>query len=109
MSVDTAALGYVGSTTEPALAVISDAAGRMRVSVAWVRGHSQRAGAVKGPAPKRRGVRAGHAYPRTGSVVVWSSPRRCDRPSVLAAIGAAADVAAELIHAREPHSSVFRN
>jgi manganese-transporting P-type ATPase C len=109
MSVDTAALGYVGSTTDPALAVISDAAGRMRVSVAWVRGNSQRAVAVEEAAAKLQGVRAVHAYPRTGSVVVWYSPRRCDRPSVLAAIGAAADVAAELIPAREPHSSEVRN
>lgn len=92
-----------------ALHVLSDAAGRMRVSVGWVRGDSRRAVAVEEAVAKQQGVRAVHAYPRTGSVVVWYSPRRCDRPSVLDAIGGAAHVAAELIPARAPHSSEIRN
>ncbi|MCV7379078.1 copper-translocating P-type ATPase [Mycobacterium alsense] len=96
-------------TENPALQVLSDAAGRMRVSVAWVRGNSRRAVAVEDAVAKQQGVRAVHAYPRTGSVVVWYSPRRCDRPSVLDAIGSAARVAAELIPARAPHSSEIRN
>ncbi len=50
-----------------------------------------------------------HAYPHTGSVVVWYSPKRCDRSAVLAAIDAAAHVAAELIPARLPRSSDLRN
>src|SRR6202007_3272855 len=94
---------------ESALQVVSDAAGRMRVSVEWVRCNSRRAVAVEEAVAKQNGVRAVHAYPRTGSVVVWYSPRRCDRSAVLAAISAAADVAAELIPAREPHSSEVRN
>ncbi|WP_156763760.1 manganese-exporting P-type ATPase CtpC [Mycobacterium sp. 852002-50816_SCH5313054-b] len=81
----------------------------MRVSVGWVRGDSRRAVAVEEAVAKQQGVRAVHAYPRTGSVVVWYSPRRCDRPSVLDAIGGAAHVAAELIPARVPHSSEIRN
>ncbi|OBG27149.1 copper-translocating P-type ATPase [Mycobacterium sp. E3198] len=89
--------------------VVSDAAGRMRVSVDWVRGDSRRAVAVEEAVAKQPGVRVVHAYPRTGSVVVWYSPPRCDRPSVLDAIGAAARVAAELIPARAPHSSEIRN
>lgn len=89
--------------------VISDAAGRMRLSVDWVRGDSRRAVAVEEAVAKQQGVRAVHAYPRTGSVVVWYSPRRCDRPAVLDAIGGAAHVAAELIPARAPHSSEIRN
>ncbi|OBJ00076.1 copper-translocating P-type ATPase [Mycobacterium alsense] len=96
-------------TEDPALQVLSDAAGRMRVSVGWVRGNSRRAVAVEDAVAKQLGVRAVHAYPRTGSVVVWYSPRRCDRPSVLDAIGSAAHVAAELIPARAPHSSEIRN
>ena len=76
----------------------------MRVSVAWVRGNSRRAVAVEEAVAKCDGVRAVHAYPRTGSVVVWYSPRRADRSSVLAAISSAAHVAAELIPARAPHS-----
>ncbi|OBH08006.1 copper-translocating P-type ATPase [Mycobacterium sp. E2699] len=89
--------------------VISDAAGRMRVSVDWVRGDARRAVAVEEAVAKQAGVRVVHAYPRTGSVVVWYSPRRCDRPAVLDAIGGAARVAAELIPARAPHSSEIRN
>ncbi len=50
-----------------------------------------------------------HAYPHTGSVVVWYSPKRCDRAEVLAAITSAEDVAAELIPARTPRSADIRN
>ena len=56
---------------DPALKVVSDAAGRMRVSVEWVRCNSRRAVAVEEAVAKEHGVRAVHAYPRTGSVVVW--------------------------------------
>ncbi|OBH15169.1 copper-translocating P-type ATPase [Mycobacterium sp. E1715] len=94
---------------DPALQVISDAAGRMRVSVDWLRCDSRRAVAVEEAVAKEDGVRVVHAYPRTGSVVVWYSPRRCDRAAVLAAIASAAHVAAELIPARAPHSSEIRN
>ncbi|OBH85255.1 copper-translocating P-type ATPase [Mycobacterium scrofulaceum] len=94
---------------DPALRVISDAAGRMRVSVDWLRCDSRRAVAVEEAVAKEDGVRVVHAYPRTGSVVVWYSPRRCDRSAVLAAIASAAHVAAELIPARAPHSSEIRN
>jgi manganese/zinc-transporting P-type ATPase C len=94
---------------DPALVVVSDAAGRMRVQVEWVRCNSRRAVAVEEAVAKQDGVRAVHAYPRTGSVVVWYSPRRCERPSVLSAISGAAHVAAELIPARAPHSSEIRN
>ncbi len=54
-------------------------------------------------------MRAVHAYPHTGSVVVWYSPKRCDRDEVLAAITSAEHVAAELIPARTPRSSDIRN
>jgi len=94
---------------DPALAVVSDAAGRMRVQVEWVRCNSRRAVAVEEAVAEQDGVRAVHAYPRTGSVVVWYSPRRCERSSVLAAISGAAHVAAELIPPRAPHSSEIRN
>ena len=96
-------------TKEPALQLVSDAAGRMRVQVAWVRCNSRRAVAVEEAVAKCNGVRVVHAYPRTGSVVVWYSPKRCDRAAVLAAIDDAAHVAADLIPARAPHSSEIRN
>jgi manganese/zinc-transporting P-type ATPase C len=91
------------------LQVVSDAAGRMRVRVAWVRADSRRAVAVEEAVAKCNGVRVAHAYPRTGSVVVWYSPKRCDRASLLKAIAEARHVAAELIPTRAPHSSEIRN
>jgi cation-transporting P-type ATPase C len=91
------------------LVLLSDAAGRMRVSVPWVRASTRRAVAVEESVAKQTGVRAVHAYPRTGSVVVWYSPRRCDRLALLAAISDAEHVAAELIPVRAPHSSEIRN
>ncbi|OBH25649.1 copper-translocating P-type ATPase [Mycobacterium sp. E342] len=94
---------------DPALQIVSDAAGRMRVSVEWLRCDSRRAVAVEEAVASEEGVRVVHAYPRTGCVVVWYSPRRCDRAAVLAAIGSAAHVAAELIPARAPHSEEIRN
>jgi len=99
----------VDAANDPALVVVSDAAGRMRVSVGWVRCNSRRAVAVEEAVGKENGVRVVHAYPRTGSVVVWYSPRRCDRAAILAAISGAAHVATELIPARAPHSSEIRN
>ncbi|MEY8017805.1 manganese-exporting P-type ATPase CtpC [Mycobacterium servetii] len=94
---------------DTAPAVISDAAGRMRVKVGWVRGDSRRAVAVEEAVAKCAGVRVVHAYPRTGSVVVWYSPRRAERPALLAAIAEAAHVAADLIPVRAPHSAEIRN
>src|SRR5580693_3843763 len=87
-------LSLVPNTSEfddPALVVVSDAAGRMRVLVEWVRCNSRRAVAVEEAVTKCEGVRAVHAYPRTGSVVVWYSRRRCEGSSILeAVIGGAA-------------------
>lgn len=77
--------------------------------VPWVCSSSCRAVAVEESVGKEHGVRAVYAYPRTGSVVVWYSPKVCDRSSVLAAIDAAAHVAAELIPARTPRSADVRN
>src|SRR6202048_2427531 len=93
----------------PDVLVVSDAAGRMHVQVPWVRSNSRRAVAVEEAVDRQNGVRAVHAYPHTGSVVVWYSPRRCDREAVLAAITSAEHVAAELIPARPPRSSGGRN
>jgi cation-transporting P-type ATPase C len=91
------------------LLVVSDAAGRMRVRVGWVRSNSRRAVAVEEAVDRQNGVRAVHAYPHTGSVVVWYSPHRCDRNAVLAAINSAEHVAAELIPVRTPRSSDVSN
>lgn len=99
----------MSTSTNTDLLVVSDAAGRMRVQVPWVRSNPRRAVAVEEAVDQQNGVRVVHAYPRTGSVVVWYSPKRCDRSAVLSAIRDAAHVAAELIPARAPHSSEIRN
>ncbi|MEB3032264.1 manganese-exporting P-type ATPase CtpC [[Mycobacterium] nativiensis] len=97
------------TATVDELTVVSDAAGRMRVRVPWVRSDSRRAVAAEEAAGRINGVRTVHAYPRTGAVVVWYSPKRCDTAEVLAAISSAATVAAELIPARTPRSADIRN
>lgn len=99
----------MSTSTNTDLSVVSDAAGRIRVEVPWVRSNPRRAVAVEEAVDRQDGVRVVHAYPRTGSVVVWYSPKRCDRSTVLAAIKEAAHTAAELIPARAPHSSEIRN
>ncbi|HEU4361476.1 MAG TPA: manganese-exporting P-type ATPase CtpC [Mycobacterium sp.] len=91
------------------LVVVSDAAGRMRVEVPWMRADPRRAVAVEDAVDHQHGVRTVHAYPRTGSVVVWYSPKRCDRAAVLEAISEARQVAAHLVPARSPRSSDIRN
>jgi cation-transporting P-type ATPase C len=92
-----------------ALEVVSDAAGRMRVHAPWLRGDAVRAVAIEDAVDLVAGVRAVHAYPRTASVVVWYSPKRCDRDAVRAAIAQAADVARSLVPVRTPRSADIRN
>ena len=99
----------MSTCTSTDLIVVSDAAGRMRVRVPWVRCDSRRAVAVEEAVDQQPGVRVVHAYPRTGSVVVWYSPKRCDRAAVLTAIKEAAHIAVDLIPTRAPHSTEIRN
>ncbi|MCT7657913.1 heavy metal translocating P-type ATPase [Mycobacterium deserti] len=81
----------------------------MRVIVPWLRSDSRTAVAVEESVDKVAGVRAVHAFPRTGSVVVWYSPRRCESVAVLEAITAAREVPAALVPARTPRSADIRN
>jgi cation-transporting P-type ATPase C len=92
-----------------ALTVVSDAAGRIRVHAPWLRADAVRAVAIEDSVDAVPGVRAVHAYPRTASVVVWYSPKRCDRQAVIAAITAAADVARDLVPVRTPRSADIHN
>jgi cation-transporting P-type ATPase C len=91
------------------LTVVSEAAGRMRVVAPWFRLDRVRAVAIEDAVEKVTGVRAVHAYPRTASVVVWYSPRRCDTAEVLDTIAAARQVPAALVPVRPPHSADIRN
>ena len=92
-----------------ALTVVSDAAGRMRLQAPWFRADAARAVAIEDAVEQVAGVRAVHAYPRTGSIVVWYSPKRWDRTAVFAAIEAAAGVSKELIPSRPPRSADIAN
>ncbi|MBV8350314.1 MAG: copper-transporting ATPase, partial [Mycolicibacterium sp.] len=91
------------------LTVISDAAGRMRLHAQWFRNDATRAVAIEDAVDKIAGVRAVHAYPRTASVVVWYSPKRCDTAAVLGAITASRTVLAELVPHRTPRSAEIAN
>lgn len=92
-----------------ALTVLSDAAGRIRLDAPWFRNDSPRAVAIEDAVEQVPGVRAVHAYPRTASIVVWYSPKRCDKDAVFAAIDAAAHVARDLVPVRLPRSADVTN
>ena len=91
------------------LTVLSDAAGRMRVNASELRIDSVRAVAIEDTVAKITGVRAVHAYPRTGSVVIWYSRVRTDTAAVLTAITDAQQIPAALVAVRSPHSADIRN
>ncbi len=81
----------------------------MRVSVSGLRSDPVRAVAIEDTVDEVAGVRTVHAYPRTGSVVVWYSPTRCDTTEVLAAIDDALLTERTLVPARTPRSADIRN
>ena len=97
--------------TDPvvALTVVSDAAGRIRLHAPWFRGDSRRAVAIEDAVEQVSGVRAVHAYPRTASIVIWYSPKRCEHSELFAAIETAAGVARELVPVRTPRSADIAN
>lgn len=91
------------------LHVLSAAAGRMRVRVDWLVASPGRAVEVEHAVEQVSGVRAVHAYPRTGSVVVWYSPDRTDTAHVLRAISTGTRVPADLVPDRSPRSADVDN
>jgi uncharacterized protein (TIGR00245 family) len=91
------------------LAVVSAAAGRMRVHATGFRFDAVRAVAIEETVAKVTGVRAVRAYPRTASVVIWYSPGHCDTAAVLSAIADGEHVPAASVPARAPHSAAIGN
>lgn len=91
------------------LTVLSDAGGRIRLSVPGLRSDPVRAVAIEDAVDDVTGVRTVHAYPRTGSVVVWYSPSRCDTTHVLAAINDALITERTLVPVRTPRSADIHN
>lgn len=89
-------------------AVLSAAAGRMRVHAVGFRHDEARAAAIEEMVAKVTGVRAVQAYPRTASVVVWYVPGDCDTAAVLSAIASVEDVPSASAGTRISHSPVAR-
>ncbi|KAA8969163.1 copper-translocating P-type ATPase [Mycobacterium sp.] len=77
----------------------------MRVAVNGFHVDTVRAVAIEETVFRVTGVQSVQAYPRTGSVVVWYSPERCDTAAVLSAIADAEHIPAELVPERAPHSA----
>ena len=89
--------------------ILSDAAGRMRLRVDWLRSSPGRAVAVEDHVDKIRGVRAVHAYPRTASVVVWYSRTRIDRDELFDAVNAGRTTDWASVPVRSPRSADVAN
>ncbi|MEE3850912.1 cation-translocating P-type ATPase [Gordonia sp. LSe1-13] len=91
----------------------SDAAGRLRVTVPWLRTPNRRSAdlravAVEESVARVSGVRAVHAYPRTASVVIWFR-EGTDRTAVVHALEAATLADPDNLPDRAPHSAEITN
>ncbi|MDG3010209.1 cation-translocating P-type ATPase [Rhodococcus sp. D2-41] len=89
----------------PGVHLVSDAAGRMRLTVPALARSASRAVAVEDAIDIVPGVKAVHAYPRTASVVIWYSPGRTDRRHLLRAVRDGAAAPHDALPARNPRSS----
>ncbi|PJE01922.1 copper-translocating P-type ATPase [Mycobacterium sp.] len=76
----------------------------MRVRASGFDVDAVRAVAIEDAVAEVAGVQAVHAYPRSGSVVIWYAPEDCDTAEVLAAIADARQIPLELVPERIPHS-----
>ncbi|MBY4226034.1 cation-translocating P-type ATPase [Rhodococcus fascians] len=95
----------IDATQADGIEILSDAAGRMRLRVDWLRSSPGRAVAVEDHVEKIRGVRAVHAYPRTASVVIWYSRTRIDRAELFDAVNAGRSTNWALVPVRSPRSA----
>ncbi|MBM7245539.1 cation-translocating P-type ATPase [Rhodococcus fascians] len=95
----------IDTTQADGIEILSDAAGRMRLRVDWLRSSPGRAVAVEDHVDKIRGVRAVHAYPRTASVVIWYSRTRIDRAELFDAVNAGRSTNWALVPVRSPRSA----
>ncbi|MGQ0483213.1 MAG: heavy metal translocating P-type ATPase [Pseudonocardia sp.] len=106
--MSTTAAGWL-PTTAAGFAVLSDAAGRIRLATPALRGAPALAVAVEDAVDAVAGVRQVHAYPRTGCVVVWYDPARCVRVELVEAIGKGLGADPEATAERSPRSADVRN
>ncbi|HEY4020393.1 MAG TPA: copper-transporting ATPase, partial [Pseudonocardiaceae bacterium] len=69
------------------LRLVADAAGRARFLSTELRATAALAVSVEDAVDRVPGVRQAHAYPRTGSIVIWYDPSRCQHDELVTAIG----------------------
>ncbi len=92
-----------------AITVVSDAAGRVRFDTPELTGSSPLAVAVEDAVDAVPHVRQVFAYPRTGNVVVWFDPQRCDRTELVEAIGKGLGADPQATAERTPRSADTTN
>ncbi|WP_370288503.1 heavy metal translocating P-type ATPase [Nocardioides sp.] len=92
----------------PRLVALAASAGRVRISVPALRGSRGRAVHAEEMLDAVEGVRAVHAYWRTGQVVVWFRPGACDVDRLVAMLGGLSAVPA-LPAERLPRSDEVSN
>ncbi len=90
------------------VSVVSDAGGRVRLSVPELAGSAARAVAAEEALDELAGVLAVQAFPVTAHVVVWLGPD-ADRTAVLAAVTAAGEVPVDAPVSRPPRSADVAN
>jgi cation-transporting P-type ATPase C len=105
--VDGRDLDRAGAAAPPR--IVSDAAGRVRFATPELIGSPALAVAVEDAVDTVSGVRQVHAYPRTGNVVVWYDPERCDRTWLVEAIGKGLGADPEATANRSPRSADVRS
>lgn len=73
----------------PEIGTVSDAAGRWRVRIPALRGSTARAVTLEDAVDHVPGVRAVHAFPRTGAVLIWYRPGQLDHAAARRAMARA--------------------
>ncbi len=111
--VSTSAPTYSPELQPTDIVVRSSAAGRVRMTVPWLRVTDRamadrRAVAIEESVARVTGVRAVHAYPRTASVVVWFRADT-ERDAIDHAIAAATHADPANLPDRAPHSADVTN
>jgi manganese-transporting P-type ATPase C len=94
--------------TVASIKVLSDAAGRIRFATPDLVGVPALAVAVEDALDAVAHVRQAHAYPRSGNVVVWFDPQRCDRTELVEAVGKGLGADPEATASRTPRSADVR-
>jgi manganese/zinc-transporting P-type ATPase C len=93
----------------PAVRVVADAGGRVRLQADWLRGHPARAVAAEDALDDLDGVHLVRAHPVTGAVVVHCDRDRLTLEQLRAGMAGAASVDAGAVASRTPRSADVGN